>query len=171
MMRIMKKVGVSFEQAHKDFKNNKSVNTEDIEVNSSLIDQRKNTNMNEKGHEQILNKNGHLLTFFRVPIPEINESTNALYKKLFETYDFNDAASMLLKDALESWCVSYTEDSKLYNKAEYPFKEYFRTSRKFDALLFENIRNRLDPMSRRSQGWVAGRIAISAISEQLKKPI
>jgi hypothetical protein len=104
---------------------------------------------------------------FRVPIPVATPGSE--FTKLIEAYGAADAMGMILASALEAWVARYGAGTLLLDQPSYPTSGgSFGTSRRFEDGLVLDVRRRIDPYDRRADGFIAQRIAVSALSDYLK---
>lgn len=104
---------------------------------------------------------------FRVPVPVA--AAGSEFAKLIEAYGEADAMGMILKSALDTWVANYGPESRLLNKPDYlTTGASFGTTRRFADALVADVRARIDPYDRRADGFIAQRIAISALSVYLR---
>ena len=105
---------------------------------------------------------------FRVPIPVA--APGGEFARLIEAYGAADAMGMILKSALDAWIAAYGPDSAVLDQPGYPTTgAVFGTTRRFAQELVADVRRRIDPYDRRADGFIAQRIAVSALSAYLGK--
>lgn len=103
---------------------------------------------------------------FRVPVPVAAPGSE--FAKLIDAYGEADAMGMILKSALDAWVAGYGPDTTVLDQPSHPTTgASFGTTRRFDAALVADVRRRIDPYDRRTDGFIAQRIAVSALSAYL----
>ncbi len=105
---------------------------------------------------------------FRVPIPVA--APGGEFAKLIDAYGEVDAMGMILKSALDAWIAGYGPESAVLDQPGYSVTcATFGTTRRFTQDLVADVRRRIDPYDRRADGFIAQRIAVSALSAYLGK--
>lgn len=103
---------------------------------------------------------------FRVPVPAAAPGSE--FAKLIDAYGEADAMGMILSSALDAWIGGYGADSSVLDRPAYPVTgRAFGTTRRFPDALVADVRRRIDPYDRRANGFIAQRIAVSALSAWL----
>ena len=105
---------------------------------------------------------------FRVPVPVAAPGSE--FAKLIEAYGEADAMGMILRSALDAWISGHGAAGAVLDRPTYPVTgRAFGTTRRFPDALVADVRRRIDPYDRRADGFIAQRIAVSALSAWLAK--
>ncbi|TPE47891.1 hypothetical protein [Amaricoccus solimangrovi] len=105
---------------------------------------------------------------FRVPVPVAAPGSE--FAKLIDAYGEADAMGMILSSALDAWIGGYGAGAIVLDQPAYPVTgRAFGTTRRFPDALVADVRRRIDPYDRRADGFIAQRIAVSALSAWLAK--